>query len=213
LNPAVEPIDPEAFAELRARAKAQLRQRMRALRKALPASALALRSEAIGKRLLAVPAITRARSVALFWPITGKSEVDLRSVDHSLRERGLTLFYPYMTPNAAGFETGFRRVDAAALLSDRGRGFAEPPAEAPRAERGEIDVVVVPALAVANTGHRIGYGLGFYDATLPDYCPPATSIVVAFGFQLLAELPTAEHDFRCDVVVTDEHVLDAEAKP
>jgi len=65
----------------------------------------------------------------------------------------------------------------------------------------------VPALAVASSGHRLGYGSGFYDATLPDFCPPALSIVVAYDFQLLAELPVSAHDIACDIVVTDARLL------
>ena len=47
---------------------------------------------------------------------------------------------------------------------------------------------------------------GFYDATLPDYRPPARALVVAFAFQLVGELPLLEHDVACDGVVTDEAV-------
>jgi 5-formyltetrahydrofolate cyclo-ligase len=65
----------------------------------------------------------------------------------------------------------------------------------------------VPALAVSSAGHRLGYGVGFDDATLPDFCPPAASLIVAFDFQLLAELPTLDHDFACDLVVTDARTL------
>jgi 5-formyltetrahydrofolate cyclo-ligase len=71
------------------------------------------------------------------------------------------------------------------------------------AQRGEVQVVVVPALAVASDGHRLGYGAGYYDATLPDLCPPARSIVVAFDFQRMMELPITPNDLRCDDIVTD----------
>ncbi|MGC4070760.1 MAG: 5-formyltetrahydrofolate cyclo-ligase [Polyangiaceae bacterium] len=84
-----------------------------------------------------------------------------------------------------------------------GRSFAEPAPTAPRVDRGEVDVVIVPALAVTLDGLRLGYGSGFYDVTLPDVCPPARSIVVAYDFQRLVEIPTEPHDRRCDFVVTD----------
>jgi 5-formyltetrahydrofolate cyclo-ligase len=38
---------------------------------------------------------------------------------------------------------------------------------------------------------------------LPRFSPPATSIVVAFDFQLVVELPVEAHDVACDLVVTD----------
>ena len=105
--------------------------------------------------------------------------------------------------------TGFRLTTPPSELVERGRGFHEPPPDAPEAQRGDIDLVVVPALAVAVTGHRIGYGAGYYDATLPDVRPPALAVIVAFDFQLLAELPSEADDVACDLVVTDAGVLDA----
>jgi 5-formyltetrahydrofolate cyclo-ligase len=49
--------------------------------------------------------------------------------------------------------------------------------------------------------------MGFYDVTLPDVSPPAASIIVAYDFQLLGELPELEHDVACDYVVTDRRTL------
>jgi 5-formyltetrahydrofolate cyclo-ligase len=66
-----------------------------------------------------------------------------------------------------------------------------------------VDLVLVPALAVAPSGHRLGYGAGFYDSLLPDVCPPAKALAVAYDFQLLVEVPTLPHDVPCDFIVTD----------
>ena len=87
------------------------------------------------------------------------------------------------------------------------QGFAEPAAHLVSAVRGEVDVVVVPALAVAADGHRLGYGAGFYDRVLPAYRPPACAIAVAYDFQLVMELPVLENDLACDLVVTDVRAI------
>ena len=94
----------------------------------------------------------------------------------------------------------------------RGQKFAEPPRDAKVASRGDVDVVLVPALAVSPEGHRLGQGVGFYDATLPDLAPPALTIIVGFSFQLLAELPLEPHDFECDAVVTDREIIDPKGR-
>jgi 5-formyltetrahydrofolate cyclo-ligase len=199
-------FDPAALDALKRRAKRHLRQRMRALRGAVPPEALARRSAAVVERLSGLPEVGAARSVALFWPILGSGEVDLREMDAACRARGARVFYPRM-PDAAGGSIGFARVDSASDLAEAGHGFLEPPGAAPAAVPGELDLVIVPALAVAEAGLRLGYGSGFYDAVLPLFCPPAVSIVVAFEFQLLAELPTTEGDVACAVVVTDARTL------
>lgn len=201
--------DKSALEALAVQAKRELRRKMRALRGALPAAAVANRSARIAERVLALEAFRTARALALFWPIRSKNEVDLGCVDAAARARQMTVFYPFMDPRDDGFRTGFRRVDDVRVLAERGRGFAEPPPELPEAARGDLDLVIVPALAVAENGHRLGYGAGFYDATLPDVCPPARSVVVAFSFQLVAELPPGEHDVACDWVVTDDRTIES----
>lgn len=194
-----------ALDELKRRAKRQLRQRMRALRGAIPPGALRDRSAAIAERVLALPEVGRSGSIALFWPMEDKGEVDLRAVDERCRARGAKIYYPSAAARQ-GQKGTFRLSVAATDMAEAGAGFAEPPADAPEPGPGELGVVVVPALAVSELGHRLGYGAGFYDTLLPSYCPPALSVVVAHDFELLAELPTHDWDVPCDVVVTDARV-------
>lgn len=201
-------LDPEARAALVKQARRELRRRMRALRQALPSAAVRARSERIVGRLADLPAYRAAGSVALFWPMSDKREVDLVRLDAAARAAGKAVFYPFMDPTEDGYRTGFRRTLGPEELSERGRGFVEPPVDAPVGERGEIDLVIVPALAAALDGHRLGYGAGFYDATLPDVRPPALAAIVAFDFQLVAELPSSERDVACDFVITDERTVE-----
>ena len=202
-------LTPEERSTLTAQAKRQIRSRMRALRKALPASSVSERSARIRARLAELEAYRSARKIALFWPMRDKNEVDLALLDETARASGKAIFYPFMDPSADGYKTGFRLTQAQSELRERGRGFAEPDPSAPEAKPGELDLVVVPALAACGEGYRVGYGIGFYDVTLPDQCPPAVAAVVVFDFQLLAEAPHADGDFRCSLVVTDERVIEA----
>lgn len=204
----MDPVDPQLLAEVTERAKRQIRTRMRSLRTAHPAAALAQRSARVVERLLGLPELVRARSVASFWPMAEKQELDLRALDAKLRELGKRVYYPGLAGgNGAPLRTALRLTGSDAELAVRGGRFAEPLPEAPEAGRGDVDLIVVPALAVAANGHRVGYGAGFYDSLLPDFRPPALAVVVAFDFQLLAELPTLAHDVPCDAVVTDARTL------
>lgn len=190
---------------IRLKVKTELRKRLRGVRKTTPAEACLARSLAIVARLEQHEAIASARSVALFWPIEARHEVDLRSLDASLRARGVRIAYPAIDPDSGVMTLRF--VDEPSSLEDKGYGFSEPGPEAPEAIG--LDVVVVPALAIDAVGHRIGYGAGYYDRTLPRYAPPAVSIAVAYDWQLVVEVPATEHDVRCSWVVTDVRTLDA----
>jgi 5-formyltetrahydrofolate cyclo-ligase len=198
----MSPLPPEDI--LRVRVKTELRKRLRGVRATMPLDACAKRSAAIVQRLEAHPALRAARSVALFWPIVERHEVDLRPFDASLRARGVEVAYPQIDPETRLMTFRFA---APADLEERGLGFAEPVATAREAERGVLDVLVVPAIALDPVGHRIGYGAGFYDRTIPRFCPPAVTVGVAFDFQLVAEVPFTEHDVPLAHVVTDEREI------
>jgi len=200
----MDEMDPALERELRYRAKTMLRQRARALRNSFPRDAVAERSRRIVARLAEVPCVAAATAVALFWPIEGRNEVDLRALDASLRARGARVAYPSIDGDTR--EMTFRFVDDPVLLDERGLGFREPDPSAPEATT--LDVIVVPALQIDGRGHRIGYGAGFYDRTLPRFAPPAVAVGVAFAFQLIAEVPVTDGDVPLALVVTDDQVLE-----
>ncbi len=191
------------------RVKSELRKRLRGLRTTMPASACAERSARIVRAIESHPVMQSARRVALFWPIMERHEVDLRSLDETLRKRGVTIAYPAIDPEtrAMTFRVTTRRED----LEERGFGFEEPPADSPLPDA--LDVIVVPALAIDPRGVRIGYGAGFYDRALPTWSPPAVTLGVAYDFQLLAELPSTETDVAVQWIVTDSRAIQAEKEP
>lgn len=200
-------FDPETLADLKYRAKKQLRMRMRGLRSAHPEAVLAQASARIVSSVLALPQFSAARGVGLFWPMLERREVDVRPLLAAAAAAGKRVYFPFLEPTASGFRTGFAQVQDESELAERGQRFLEPPPDAPRAERGQIELLVVPALAVSADGHRLGYGSGFYDATIPDFCPPAQALVVVFDFQLLGELPVTSGDVASQLIVTDRRVL------
>ena len=181
---------------------------MSGVRNALPPSACAERSSRICNALLALEPVARAGSATLFWPIESRHEVDLRALDARLRERGVRIAYP-----SVAVETGamtFHFVDDPETMEERivyGVRLRQAAPDEPPASTGELDVIVVPALAVDPSGHRVGYGAGCYDRTLPRFVPPATTVAVAFDFQVVLEVPCMPHDVPVDFVVTDERTL------
>jgi 5-formyltetrahydrofolate cyclo-ligase len=192
--------------------KRELRKRVLGLRKATPVDACAERSARIVRSVAGLDPVTRARGVALFWPIEDKHEVDLRLLDTELRARGVRVAYPAIVRDAAGLaspgQMTFHFAEPSAL-EERGYGFAEPPPDAPALSRDlrELDVVVVPALALDPAGQRIGYGAGYYDRALA--MTPVVKVGVIFDFQLVSEVPALDGDVAVDWVVTDQRLLRA----
>jgi 5-formyltetrahydrofolate cyclo-ligase len=79
-------------------------------------------------------------------------------------------------------------------------GISEP--TGPRLGRralAEVDLVLVPALAVDGHGNRLGRGRGYYDRALADVAVPTVAVV--YDDELLANVPTEPHDQRVDGVL------------
>ena len=128
----------------------------------------------------------------------------MRPLDALARAWHKLVYYPVFSESPCGpLFSELRLTSSPDELAVRAHRFLEPPVGAPVATRGEVDLIVVPALAAALSGHRLGFGIGFYDSLLPDFRPPARAAIVVYDFQLLAELPVLPHDVACDLVVSD----------
>jgi 5-formyltetrahydrofolate cyclo-ligase len=201
-------IDADAERVLRIRAKVELRKRARGLRSTVPKDAIAARSAKIVAAVAALDAVQKARHVALFFPILARHEVDLRALDAVLRAGQKAVYYPAIEDEPEEMRPRnmtFRLVVDTESMQERGLGFLDPGPDAPEAER--LDVILVPGLAFDPRGHRLGYGAGYYDRTLPRFRPPALAIGVAFDFQLAPDLPSTETDVPVDLIVTDQRVM------
>jgi 5-formyltetrahydrofolate cyclo-ligase len=82
-------------------------------------------------------------------------------------------------------------------------GLAEPTGpRLPASALATADVVVVPALAVAADGTRLGRGGGYYDRALAHARTDAVLVAAVFDEELLAAVPAGAHDRRVNAVVT-----------
>ena len=69
----------------------------------------------------------------------------------------------------------------------------------------EIDLVIVPAIALDARGNRIGFGGGYYYRFLKQVSCP--KIALAYDFQILESIAPAKNDVEVDSVVTDSRVI------
>ena len=67
------------------------------------------------------------------------------------------------------------------------------------------DVLLVPLLAFAGNGMRLGYGGGYYDRTLTELRSRKSVVAIGLGFsmQYVEELPFGASDQAVDLVVTE----------
>lgn len=179
--------------------KRELRAVLRARRASLTARDRSAASALAVERLLGLPELAAARTVALYAATSG--EADPRAALTVLSGRGIQVVYPRVA--GAGLE--FARVDEERQLRAGYRGIFEPPGHP--VDAADIDVVVVPGVGFDRNGMRLGQGGGHYDRTLVDLPDKALRIGFCFACQVVGRVPGGEHDQPVDVIVTEIAVL------
>jgi 5-formyltetrahydrofolate cyclo-ligase len=79
-------------------------------------------------------------------------------------------------------------------------GFAEPVGTP--GSLSSADLIFIPALAVDSRGQRLGKGKGYYDRALGALEEVAPVVAVVFDEEVIAEVPTEDHDHPVDAAVT-----------
>jgi 5-formyltetrahydrofolate cyclo-ligase len=185
-----------------ATSKSEARQAALAKRDALPAHERALAAAAVGAQPFPV-AVTNDTVVSGFAPM--RSEIDPRPLMRQLADRGVGLALPIV--QGRGLPLAFRAYAFGEPLGRGTWGIREPLPEAP----GVVpDVLIVPLAAFDRTGHRIGYGAGYYDRTLRGLRAKKSIVAIGLGFaaQEISAVPATTDDERLDLVLTEREVID-----
>lgn len=183
--------------------KAALRRRILAARVAVPAPELAAAAAAVTDRVLALPELQHARTVAAF--VSYGAELATGPLLEHLRRAGTAVVLPVLLDDD---DLAWRLYAGPDRLVPGRRGLLEPAAEAAAEVPAEqIDAVVVPGVCYDLAGHRLGRGGGSYDRALARLRPGVPRVAVALDSEVLDAVPAQEHDARVDVIVTPTRVI------
>lgn len=173
-----------------------MREQLLARRRDMTPGQRAEAAEAIALHVLAVPVVARARRVACY--LSMPSEPGTGPLVEALVARGIEVVVPVSLP---GGVLDWVVHDPTAPLRTTSLGIPEPDGEriGPAALE-QCAAVIVPALAVDHTGHRLGRGAGYYDRALADV--RAALCAVVFTPELLVSVPHEPHDVPVQMAVT-----------
>ena len=174
--------------------KPPLRRMLVDRRRALSAEERTRQSRLIRERLTHIPTVRAARVVVGY--AATPFEVDLMPWLAEESRRGVTIGLP----RTEGQSMEIRQWREGDSLSVGPFAIREPASAAPALELREIDVVLVPAVGFDRRGHRVGFGLGYYDRFLSTV-PAATKVGVAFDVQVVDRIPEEAHDVSVDWLV------------
>ncbi len=184
--------------------KKSLRRELVARRDAMPAAERERLTSALIAGVTALPPYRAARSVLATMSIG--SEWNTRAFVARCRADGKRVVLPRITPPP-------RHLELHEVADDRDLvpgvwEIPEPdPRRCPAVRFADVDLALVPALAVDRAGYRLGYGAGYFDKLLAGRGETPFCVVALPARFIVPSLPREEHDVPVDLVVSEEGKL------
>ena len=173
--------------------KKELRQAIRAQKRAMTEADILRRSEILAEKFARSDAYRAAKTIYGYLPYNQ----EVRTVP--MLQRALDEGKRVAVPKVYGDDMRFIYLDDLSQVAKGYAGIPEPVADGPVAQ-DETALVLMPGLAFDPAGHRIGYGGGFYDKFLARE-PHHPTVALCYDFQVMDRLETEEFDIPVDLVI------------
>lgn len=176
----------------------QLRNRLIHERKRFNKSGLETIGKRITERLTSSESYRRAGTIHCFSGATEKGEISTRYLLSDIIRSQKKLVMPRMTAKRGELE--HIRVHDTTTLKVNKLGIGEP-VHGEFVSPEDIDLILVPGLAVDQEGIRIGYGGGYYDRFLT--LTKAMKVMLVPDIFVLNKIPAQSHDVPVEAAVTE----------
>lgn len=191
------PQDPKAV-------KSELRRRFHQAREEIPASDRVRAAATCTERLFNSPPLSHCRTLLLYAAFG--AEMATAGMFRAAAARGIRVAYPRL-------EVAQRAIvpvvaDDLGDLNPGAFGILEP-TKGEVLRPADLDIIIVPALALTESGKRLGYGGGYYDRFLAR-AGNAVPIGVTYDAFVVADLPDEPHDQRVRWIVTERRARQVE---
>ena len=199
-----------AQVETIAQQKRLLRQKMLRLRKGLKTKDLQEKSQAICKRLMALPEFMVSRKCLFYLPMEG--EIKTQPMITGSFDLGKEVYLPLVDRENRGLK--ICRIPSLEIEFVKNSFGIQEPGERywDLVDARELDFILAPGLAFSPKGGRIGYGGGYYDRLLKNCSPDVVFVAGAFAFQVEDEIPQDSSDTPVSKIVTEETTLDCQVR-
>lgn len=145
--------------------KEEIRKRFVAKRKQLSTDELALRSDQIAALFFEHTNLTSIQFLHVFIPIARMNEVDTWKIIKKIWSDFPDIQMTTSITKADHLEHVL--IDANTTFEENKWGIPIPVNATP-IPANQIDMVLIPLLAIDSRGHRVGYGKGYYDGFLAE---------------------------------------------
>ena len=176
--------------------KQRIRQEIRMISKGLSPEYRQEASREITLKVLNLPSWKKAKTVMAFRSMP--EEPDTQALLETALREGKTLLLPRCLD---GQRMAALPVKGLAELRPGRMGIQEPPVPEEETDLPEPDLILVPCMAAAPNGIRLGHGAGYYDRFLEKH--PVQTVCLCFRALLRSDLPAEDTDIPVDFVISD----------
>ena len=174
----------------------------------MAASLAATYSARVSSAFLSAAFYRQSQAIVLYSALA--NEISTDTIFSDALANGRAVFYPRL--DRARDAIALCKVESRSDLMLGAYGILEPGTPALDIASLPPAVIVVPGVAFAARGERIGRGGGHYDrllAEVAELAPHAISVGLAYSFQLLDHIPQSGWDRRLNFVVTESAIYPA----
>lgn len=185
--------------------KPALREYFLAKRSAIDEETFKENNEKIKYQFLAEFQNLKINAVHTFLPIAHRKEIDTMPILEELKRMLPEINIVVSKSNMKILEMTSYLLKANTVLEINRWGIPEP-VDAELFDDQKLDMVLIPLLAFDKSGHRVGYGKGFYDRFLKRCRPETIKVGLCFEPPVSFIPDTHDYDVTLDYCVTPDRV-------
>lgn len=177
--------------------KARLRKQLLDARDGLSLEFMKITSKEIQENLRKIEQYRNAKTIGAYFSIG--SEVRTQDILQEILNAGKELALPKVVKD----DLVFKKISNFSELEPGNFSVMEPKDKCEIVKN--LDVILVPAIALSKDGFRLGYGFGYYDKYL--HGKKSTAIALSYAKQVIRSFPVDDHDVKMNFIVTEDKVF------
>jgi 5-formyltetrahydrofolate cyclo-ligase len=177
--------------------KARLRKQLLDARDGLSLEFMKITSKEIQENLRKIELYRNAKTIGAYYSIG--SEVKTQDILQEILNAGKELALPKVVKD----DLVFKKISNFSELEPGNFSVMEPKEKCEVIKN--LDVILVPAIALSKDGFRLGYGFGYYDKYL--HGKKSTAIALSYAKQVIRSFPVDDHDVKMNFIVTEDKVF------
>lgn len=120
-------------------------------------------------------------------------------------EQDITIIIPVLKPN---HQLCFTEINQFTTFYHNKLGILEPTKNCINYTSGiNVDLVIVPGIVWNHSGHRIGYGFGYYDKYINLLNKNINTVGLSYEFQIFDNIPIEKYDMPVNKLVTENQII------